>query len=325
MPISIGCAVWSYPGWVGEVYPPKTPSKEYLSVYSHHFPAVEGNTTFYAIPDRATIDRWIAQTPPGFKFCLKFPRAITHNGLLEPYLMAAQASIAQMQTLGDRLGVLFIQLPPNYAPSERFADLAAFLTGLTCRNVSNSLLSVLSCLAFHVGEPDGREPLSRSMPEETSGSRAAAPAIALEVRHLDWFKSPHREQLNELLHQLGIGRVILDSRPIYEATTDEKIAFECKKPRVPIELSLTAPFSLIRYVSHPILSANQVWLAGWTSQLQSWLQQDTQIYMFVHCPIEARSPINARYLHEIFTQSGIVLQPLPPRFVDDTPVQLKLF
>jgi uncharacterized protein YecE (DUF72 family) len=285
MPISIGCAIWSYPGWVGEVYPPKTPAKDYLRIYSDRFSAVEGNTTFYAIPDRATIDRWIGQTPTGFKFCLKFPKAITHNGSLEPYLPAAQAFIIQMQALGDRLGVLFVQLPPNYAPSDRFADLTAFLTGLTCRDVS----------------------------------------IALEVRHLDWFKSPHREQLNELLHKLGIGRVILDSRPIYEATTDEEIAFECKKPRVPIELSLTAPFSLIRYVSHPILSANQVWLEGWTSQLQSWLQQDTQIYMFVHCPIEARSPINARYLHEIFTQSGMQLQPLPPRFVDDAPLQLKLF
>ena len=67
MPISIGCAVWSYPGWVGEVYPPKTPAKDYLRVYSNRFPAVEGNTTFYAIPDRATIDRWIAQTPAGFQ------------------------------------------------------------------------------------------------------------------------------------------------------------------------------------------------------------------------------------------------------------------
>jgi uncharacterized protein YecE (DUF72 family) len=286
MPISIGCAVWSYPGWVGEVYPPKTPAKDYLRVYSNHFPAVEGNTTFYAIPDRATIDRWIAQTPSGFKFCLKFPRAITHHGSLEPHLPAAQAFITQMQALGDRLGVIFMQLPPNYAPSERFTDLAAFLTGLTCRDVS----------------------------------------IALEVRQLDWFKSPHREQLNELLHKLGIGRVILDSRPIYEATTDEKVAFECKKPRVPIELSLTAPFSLIRYVSHPVMSANQVWLEGWTNQLQTWLQQDdTQVYLFVHCPIEARSPINARYLHEIFTRSGIALNPLPPRFVDDAPVQLKLF
>jgi uncharacterized protein YecE (DUF72 family) len=285
MPISIGCAIWSYPGWSGEVYPPKTPSKDFLRVYSNHFSAVEGNTTFYATPDPATIDRWIAKTPAGFKFCLKFPRAITHNGLLAPCILQAQAFITKMQELGDRLGVMFIQLPPNYSPSTGLADLTAFLTQLPCRDVS----------------------------------------IALEVRHLDWFKSPHREQLNELLHELGVGRVILDSRPIYESTTDEKIAFECKKPRVPIELSLTAPFSLIRYVSHPILSANQQWLEGWTSQLQTWLQQDTQVYMFVHCPIEARSPINARYLHQMLTRSGISIAALPPQFTHDSPIQLNLF
>jgi uncharacterized protein YecE (DUF72 family) len=285
MPISIGCAVWSYPGWIGEVYPPKTPSKDFLRVYSHHFPAVEGNTTFYAIPDRVTISRWISQTPLGFKFCLKFPRAITHNGLLEPYILPAQAFITQMQELGDKLGVMFIQLPPNYAPSEGLRDLTAFLTVLSQQNVS----------------------------------------IALEVRHLDWFKSPHRERLNELLTGLGIGRVILDSRPIYEADKSGEVAIACKKPRVPIDLMLTAPFTLIRYVSHPVQSANKIWLEGWAKQIQTWLQQDTQVYMFVHCPVEAKSPINARYLHEILVGCGVSIDLLPPRFIDDSPVQLNLF
>ncbi len=299
MPISIGCAIWSYPGWVGEVYPPKTSAKDFLRLYSRHFPAVEGNTTFYAIPDRATIDRWIAQTPPGFKFYLKFPRAITHNGLLEPYILPAQAFISQMQALGDRLGVMFIQLPPNYTP-ERFADLTAFLIALQ-QDVSNSLLS--------------------------------APAIALEVRHLDWFKSPHRELLNELFIKLGIGRVILDSRPIYEASKSGEVVIACKKPQVPIDLTLTAPFTLIRYVSHPVRSANQIWLEGWANQIKIWLQQDIQVSMFFHCPIEVKSPINARYLHELLVGMDVSLaEPLPwridllsPRFVDDSPVQLNLF
>jgi uncharacterized protein YecE (DUF72 family) len=285
MSISIGCAVWSYPGWVGEVYPPKTPSKDFLRVYSNHFPAVEGNTTFYATPDKLVIERWISQTPPGFKFCLKFPRAITHNGLLKPSILPAQAFITQMQALGDKLGVMFIQLPPNYAPSEGFTDLTTFLTALSRQDVS----------------------------------------IALEVRHLDWFKSPHRERLNELLMRLSVGRVILDSRPIYEADKSGEVVIACKKPRVPIDLTLTAPFTLIRYVSHPVLSANQIWLDSWAQQIQTWLQQDTQVYMFVHCPIEAKSSSNARYLHEILVGVGISIDPLPPRFIDDSPVQLNLF
>jgi uncharacterized protein YecE (DUF72 family) len=308
MSISIGCAIWSFPGWVGEVYPPKTPAKDFLRVYSHHFPAVEGNTTFYAIPDKGTIDRWIAQTPPGFKFYLKFPRSITHNGLLEPYILPAQLFIAQMQELGDKLGVMFIQLPPNYAPEE-FADLTAFLIALSKQNVSNSLLSVLT-------HTTRRKPPSRCV---------AAPAIALEVRHLDWFKSPHRELLNELLTKLGIGRVILDSRPIYEADKSGEAVIACKKPQVPIDLTLTAPFTLIRYVSHPVRSANKIWLEGWAQQIQTWLQQDIQVSMFFHCPIEVKSPINARYLHEILMGCGVSIDPLPPRFVDDSPVQLNLF
>jgi uncharacterized protein YecE (DUF72 family) len=284
MPISIGCAVWSYPGWMGEVYPPKTPAKEFLRVYSNFFPAVEGNTTFYAIPDRAIIDRWIAQTPPGFKFCLKFPRSITHNGSLAPYIVPARSFVTQMQGLGERLGVMFIQLPPNYAP-DRLADLTEFLTELPRQDVD----------------------------------------IALEVRHLDWFKSPHQEQLTELLVKLRVGRVILDTRSIYAADPELGAIVQCKKPNVPLTFSLTAPFSLIRYVSHPIQAANQVWLESWTSQIQQWLERDTQIYMFVHCPIEARSPINARYLHQIFTDAGISLAPLPPNPTADLPVQLNLF
>ncbi len=284
MSISIGCAIWSYPGWVGEVYPPKTPGKDFLRVYSHHFPAVEGNTTFYAIPDRATIDRWIAQTPPGFKFYLKFPRSITHNGLLEPCILAAQAFISQMQELGDKLGVMFIQLPPNYTP-ERFVDLTAFLIALSRQDVS----------------------------------------LALEVRQLDWFKSPHRERLNELLTKLDIGRVILDSRSIYEADKSGEVVIACKKPQVPIDLTLTAPFTLIRYVSHPVQSANQIWLEGWANQIHTWLQQDIQVSMFFHCPIEVKSPINARYFHEMLVDYGVEINSLPLKLIDDSPVQLNLF
>lgn len=189
-----------------------------------------------------------------------------------------------MQRLGERLGVMFIQLPPNYTP-DRLADLSIFLTALPRQNVD----------------------------------------IALEVRHLDWFKSPYQEQLTELLVKLRVGRVILDTRSIYAADPDLGAIVQCKKPQVPLALDLTAPFSLIRYVSHPIQSANQIWLAGWTDQIKTWLNQDTQIYLFVHCPIEARSPINARYLHQIFTQAGIPLIPLPPNPTAELPVQLSLF
>lgn len=61
-----------------------------------------GNTTFYAIPDSDTVARWVAQTPPGFEFCLKLPREITHQGLLELYIPDALSFVQNIQGEGDR-------------------------------------------------------------------------------------------------------------------------------------------------------------------------------------------------------------------------------
>jgi hypothetical protein len=38
-----------------------------------------------------------------------------------------------------------------------------------------------------------------------------------------------------------------------------------------------------------------------------------------------KSPINARYFYEILAGAGIEIEPLPPKFIDDSPVQLNLF
>ena len=49
------------------------PAGRELDAYARVVNAVEGNTTFYATPDAATIDRWRAATPPGFRFIFKLP------------------------------------------------------------------------------------------------------------------------------------------------------------------------------------------------------------------------------------------------------------
>ncbi len=67
----------------------------------------------------------------------------------------------------------------------------------------------------------------------------------MEVRHPDWFKPPQAEALNECLKALGVGRVLLDTRPIYEVADDPQLDSERKKPRLPVSFSLTAPFCLI--------------------------------------------------------------------------------
>lgn len=280
----IGCAVWAYKGWVGELFPPGTRPADFLHLYSRRFTTVEGNTTFYAIPNQETVARWATDTPPGFEFCLKLPRDITHNQQLQPYIPDVLKFLQRMRPLGKRLGPIFAQLPPSYAPT-LIDDLTAFLSAWP-----------------HTEIP-----------------------LALEVRHRNWFKEPHASNLTELLEKLGVGRVLLDSRPIYTGDDDPQLESERRKPKLPVQFSITAPFSLIRFISHPNLEINQPFMAEWVTQIQQWLQQGKRIYFFVHCPIEERSPNTARYFQKLLEQSGVTVPPLPWDNLDSPPNQLNLW
>ncbi|XHX79398.1 MAG: DUF72 domain-containing protein [Stenomitos frigidus ULC029] len=283
MTFHLGCAMWAYKGWLGELFPLESRAADFLHLYSRRFTTVEGNTTFYSIPDAKTVKRWATETPDGFEFCLKLPKSLTHNGLLQPALPGTLTFLTKMQGLGDRLGPLFAQLPPSYSPA-MFADLEAFLTALPRHEAD----------------------------------------FALEVRHLDWFKAPHAENLTALLERLGVGRVLLDTRPLYDAPDDPQLHSDRKKPKLPLQPSVTAPFSLIRFISHPDLALNQPFLDEWVALVEQWLRQGTRLYFFVHCPVEARSPANARYFQQLLERQSKQVPPLPWNTIH-APTQLSLF
>jgi len=280
----LGCAVWAYKGWVGEFYPQKSRAAEFLRLYSQRLTTVEGNTTFYAVPDQDTVKRWVDETAPGFEFCLKLPRNVTHQTSLKPSIPGALEFLAQMQGLGDRLGPIFAQLPPSYEPTS-LDDLISFLE---------------------------------------AWPRNAAP-LALEVRHPDWFKEPYSSQLTTVLKELGVGRVLLDSRPVYTEPDNPQLHSERRKPQVPLQPSVTAPFCLIRFISHPESQINQPFLKEWVIQVDEWLRQGTRIYFFVHCPIEERSPQTARYFQQQLEEYGTPVPPLPWNCLEQPPTQLSLF
>ena len=91
--------------------------------------AAEINNTFYRLPKTSVLESWAEQVPDGFRFSIKASRKITHftrlkAGSQEPteYLLSTLGS------LGDRMGVLLFQLPPNFKKDiERFTGLLAML------------------------------------------------------------------------------------------------------------------------------------------------------------------------------------------------------
>jgi uncharacterized protein YecE (DUF72 family) len=289
MDFRLGCAVWAYSGWVGDFYPKGMRQGEFLKAYGDRLTTVEINSTFYVIPDHTTVKRWAESTDTNFRFCPKFPKQLSHNGTLCNHLEQGQQFVDLMRHLGDRLGVIFIQLPPSYAPNN-FADLEKFLTALRLDNAQT------------------------------------APKFALEVRHSNWFQQPHQDRLNALLTDLEIGRVLLDSRPIYTLPSGASpVKQERRKPNLPLQPVITAPHTLIRFISHPQADLNfQFWLE-WQNYLSQWLNAGIQVYFFMHCPIEERSPHHAQALQNMLEKSGLPIPPLPWQNLTVPPQQLSLF
>lgn len=120
--IRIGTSGFAYREWRGSFYPPELPQNRFLEYYASRFRAVEIDATFYRMPSRATLERWVEATPPEFRFAIKASRRITHWERLRLPSEALDYLKDVLRTLGERLGVVLFQLPPNFrADPERLA------------------------------------------------------------------------------------------------------------------------------------------------------------------------------------------------------------
>jgi uncharacterized protein YecE (DUF72 family) len=109
----VGTSGYSYTPWKGSFYPEKLPAAKMLSYYAERLPAVEINNTFYRMPNAQLLERWAADTPPGFAFALKSPRRITHERRLANVEDSLRQFYETAQAMGDKRGAVLYQLPPN--------------------------------------------------------------------------------------------------------------------------------------------------------------------------------------------------------------------
>jgi uncharacterized protein YecE (DUF72 family) len=170
--VFIGASKWGEKGWIGKIYPNKTPDNALLPFYAQNFNTVEFGPTFYNIYNADELSRWVKQVTdaPGFKFCPKFPQTITHIRRLANAEEATAKFYESLAGFGNHLGPLLLQLGENFSPKS-FPQLKAYL-----------------------------EALPRSV------------KVNLEVRHKDWFAiQSSRDDLFQLLYRLNIGTVISDT------------------------------------------------------------------------------------------------------------------
>ena len=130
----VGTSGFAYKEWKPSFYPQGVPQRAFLEHYATVLSTVEINNTFYRMPSESLLSGWRERTPEAFRFTLKAPRQITHNKRLADAEDAVSRFLTAARTLGDRLGMILFQCPPNLARDDALlTDFASSLPGAPFR------------------------------------------------------------------------------------------------------------------------------------------------------------------------------------------------
>lgn len=123
--IRIGTAGWTIPARSAAAFPAEGSS---LQRYAARFGCAEINSSFHRSHRPETWRRWAEAVPQDFRFSAKLPKEITHKRRLTDCSAPLAEALAEMAGLGDRLGILLVQLPPSLAFEPAVAE--GFFAGL---------------------------------------------------------------------------------------------------------------------------------------------------------------------------------------------------
>lgn len=222
--IRIGTASWTDPtiiksGW----YPPDADSPEQrLAYYAQHFPLVEVDSSYYAMPSERNSALWVARTPPGFTFNFKAFALMTGHG-------------ADLKRLPP---VLRDSLPEDFGAGKRqiyLKDLPeaaqrwiwdAFDIAVQPLAEAGKLGAILLQFPpwFHIGKENKRylEHCRAMLPDHK---------LAIEFRNASWMTDRNAQETLSLLRDNGLTYVCVDepqgfksSVPPVTAVTDPDLA-----------------------------------------------------------------------------------------------------
>lgn len=257
-PYYIGCPSWSENAWRQSLYPEDARSSDFLELYAQVFNTVEGNTTFYARPAAATVQRWADVLPEHFRFTAKFPRDISHGGDLREHLRAAEDFIQLLAPLGQRVQPLWLQLPASFTP-HRLGELVTFIDALQGKPLA---VEVRNMGFFDKSEQEKQ--LNRLLLDR------GVERICLDSRPL--FSCVSNDPA--VLHA------------------------QSKKPQVPPRPAALTQFPQVRFIGRPELSANQPYVEQWAQKVAGWIEEGRTPYVYLHTPDNIEAPDLARQFHQ---------------------------
>jgi uncharacterized protein YecE (DUF72 family) len=113
LPVLIGTSGWHYRHWKGLFYPAELPAGRWLTYYAERFDTVELNNAFYRLPEERTFRGWAEAVPERFTLAVKASRYLTHIKRLRDPAEPVSRLMERARHLGDRLGPILLQLPPD--------------------------------------------------------------------------------------------------------------------------------------------------------------------------------------------------------------------
>ncbi|MQY30841.1 DUF72 domain-containing protein [Nocardia aurantia] len=130
MTVWVGTSGWQYADWRGIFYPQGVAQRRWLNFYTQSFATVELNASFYRPVLRPAFEGWRERTPDDFRMAVKAGRALTHFRRLRDPDVPLERMIDAARGLGDKMGPLLIQLPPDLtAEPERLDAVLRLIPG----------------------------------------------------------------------------------------------------------------------------------------------------------------------------------------------------
>ncbi|MGN7722086.1 DUF72 domain-containing protein [Chitinophaga sp. 22620] len=111
-----------------QAFPPAFRDKSRLTYYSSLFNSIEINSSFYKVPQAATVKKWADSVPDDFVFTFKLWREITHG---KGFVYNEEDVVRFMEVIsqaGSKKGCLLVQFPPSvtveqFSKVERLLDI----------------------------------------------------------------------------------------------------------------------------------------------------------------------------------------------------------
>jgi len=119
----------------------------------------------------------------------------------------------------------------------------------------------------------------------------------IEFRHRTLFEEP--ERADALLEEFSLGRVMLDSRPIYEGDRAHPEVLDAlhEKPDVPVLDTVYSGIAFVRLILHPDIESNPPYLDEWAARCARYLEEGFDVSMMIHCPNNQHCPKLAEDFH----------------------------